>query len=100
MEYLVFAIIAIVIFLVLLLIVKVERFRIRANALFLEAEKNWEESEKFNEVCSNLYPHLPAFLGIFINEDDFRFIVQYIYDNTRKVAKDILADGKLDGKGN
>ena len=46
MEYLVFAIIAIVIFLVLLLIVKVERFRIRANALFLEAEKNWEESEK------------------------------------------------------
>lgn len=99
MEYLVIGGIALIVFIILFVIVKVEKFRNRANALFLEAEKNWQDEDKFSEVCNNLYPHLPAFLAIFINEEDFKNLVQAIYDQTRAVAKDILADGKLDGKG-
>lgn len=99
MEYLIIGGIALIVFIILFVIVKVEKIRNRANALFLEAEKNWQNEDKLSEVCRNLYPHIPAFLAIFINEEDFKKIVQVIYDQTRSTAKDILADGKLDGKG-
>lgn len=94
MEYIIFGIIALLIFVGLLLIVKVEKLRNRANALFLEAEKNITE-DKFDYVCENLYMYIPNILKIFIDEELFAEIVQIIYDNTREIAHDLLDDGKL-----
>lgn len=94
MEYLIIGIIALVVFIVMLLIIKVEKLRNRANALFLEAEKNITE-DKFNYVCENLYDYVPVIIKIFITDDTFREIVQFLYDNTRNIAKDLLDDGKL-----
>ena len=94
MEYILIGIIALVVFIILLLIIKVEKLRNRANALFLEAEKNITE-EKFDYVCENLYMYIPNILKIFIDEELFGRIVQMIYDNTREIAHDLLDDGKL-----
>ncbi len=94
MEYILFGIIALLIFVGLLLIIKLETLRNKANALFLEAEKNITE-DKFAYVCENLYMYLPNILKIFIDEDLFGHIVQIIYDNTREIAHDLLDDGKL-----
>ena len=94
MEYIVIGAIALIVFIILLLIIKVETLRNRANALFLEAEKNVTE-DKFQYVCDNLYDYVPTVIKIFITDDTFREIVQFLYDNTRQVAKDLLDDGKL-----
>lgn len=94
MEYILIGIIALVVFTILLLIIKVEKLRNRANALFLEAEKNITE-DKFDYVCENLYMYIPNILKIFIDEELFGRIVQIIYDNTREIAHDLLDDGKL-----
>ena len=94
MEYILIGIIALVVFTILLLIIKVEKLRNRANALFLEAEKNITE-DKFDYVCENLYMYIPNILKIFIDEELFGRIVQMIYDNTREIAHDLLDDGKL-----
>ena len=94
MEYILIGIIALVVFTILLLIIKVEKLRNRANALFLEAEKNITE-DKFDYVCENLYMYIPNILKIFIDEELFGKIVQMIYDNTREIAHDLLDDGKL-----
>lgn len=94
MEYILIGIIALVVFTILLLIIKVETLRNRANALFLEAEKNITE-DKFDYVCENLYMYIPNILKIFIDEELFGRIVQIIYDNTREIAHDLLDDGKL-----
>ena len=77
-----------------MLILKVESFRNRANALFLEAEKNVTE-DKFQYVCDNLYDYVPTIIRVFITDETFKEIVQFLYDNTRRVAKDLLDDGKL-----
>lgn len=97
MEYILIGIVALVVFIILLLIIKVETLRNRANALFLEAEKNITE-DKFNYVCENLYMYIPNILKIFIDEDLFERIVQMIYNRTREIAKDLLSDGKLNNK--
>lgn len=94
MEYLIIGIVALIVFLLLLLVIKVEALRNRANALFLEAEKNITE-DKLNYVCENLYNYVPNIIKLFIGEDSFKQIVQMIYDNTRKVAHDLLDDGCL-----
>lgn len=93
MEYLIIGIIAVVAFLILLLIIKVETLRNRANALFLEAEKNITE-DKFNYVCRNLYDYVPAIIKAFITDDTFVEIVQKLYDKTREIAHDLLDDGE------
>lgn len=98
MEYLIIGIVALIVFLLLLLVIKVEALRNRANALFLEAEKNITE-DKFNYVCENLYNYVPNIIKLFIGEDSFKQIVQMIYDNTRKVAHDLLDDGKINHSG-
>ena len=93
MEYAIVGGLGIFVVVVLLLIIKVETLRNRANALFLEAEKNITE-DKFNYVCENLYGYVPNVAKIFLNEDTFKVIVQKIYDSTRELAKDLLDDGK------
>lgn len=94
MEYIIIGSIALAVFIFLFTIIKVEKLRNRANALFLEAEKYITE-DKLEYVCSNLYKYIPNILKLFLNEDFFKQIVQMIYDNTREVAHDILDDGKL-----
>ncbi len=94
MEYIIIGSIALAVFIFLIMIIKVEKLRNRANALFLEAEKYVTE-DKFEYVCSNLYKYIPNVLKLFLDEPFFKQIVQMIYDNTREVAHDILDDGKL-----
>lgn len=94
MEYALIGIIAIILFVFLITIIKVEKLRNRANALFLEAEKNITE-DKFEYVCENLYNYIPTIITIFISYELFKKVVQVIYDNTRKIAHDLLDDGKL-----
>lgn len=99
MEYLTIGGIALAVFIFLLVIIKVEALRNRANALFLEAEK-YVTKDKLEYVCDNLYTyllksHIPSVVKLFVNEELFREIVQMIYNNTRKLAYDILDDGKL-----
>lgn len=93
MEYLIIGGIAIAVFIFLFLIIKVEALRNIANALFLEAEKHVTE-DKLEYVCNNLYGYLPSILKLFINEQFLKELVQMIYDHTRKIAKDLLDDGK------
>jgi len=81
----------------LFVIIKVEKIRNRANALFLQAEKYITE-DKLKYVADNLYRYVIAtvpFIEIFIKDTLFIKIVQYLYDRTRKTAKDLLDDGKL-----
>lgn len=94
MEYIIMIGIALLVFLALFLIIKVEKIRNRANALFLEAEKH-VDSNKLQYVCDNLYSYIPSSFKLFINEQLFSEIVQVIYDRTRRIAKDLLDDGKL-----
>lgn len=94
MEYLIIGGIALAVFIFLLVIVKVEGLRNRANALFLEAEKHVTE-DKLEYVCENLYTYIPGAFKLFINEELFKEIVQMIYNNTREIAHDILDDGKF-----
>ena len=94
MEYIIIGSIAIAVFIFLLLIIKVEALRNKANALFLEAEKHVTE-DKLQYVCSNLYIYyLPNVAKKFICQDLFTEIIQLIYDKSRKLAKDLLDDGK------
>ena len=95
MEYIIIGSIALAVFIFLFTIIKVEKLRNRANALFLEAEKYITE-DKFEYVCSNLYKYISNVLKLFLDEQFFREIVQMIYDNTREVARDLLDNGKLD----
>ena len=93
MEYIIIGAIALVVFIILLLIIKVEALRNKANALFLEAEKNITE-DKFNYVCANLYVYLPSFAKLFISDEAFQELVQKLYDSSRELAHDLLDDGK------
>ena len=94
MEYIIIASIALVVFIILLVIIKVEKIRNRANALFLEAEK-YVTNDKLEYVCDNLYTYIPGAFKLFISDELFKEIVQKIYDNTRNLARDILDDGKF-----
>lgn len=89
MEYIIIGSIALAVFIFLFTVIKVEKLRNRANALFLEAEKYITE-DKFKYVCDNLYKYIPNILKLFLDEDFFKQIVQMIYDNTREVARDLL----------
>ena len=93
MEYIIIGIIALIVFVFLLLIIKVEALRNRANALFLEAEKNITD-DKFNYVCANLYLYTPSFIKLFFSEEAFQELVQKLYDSSRELAHDLLDDGK------
>ena len=94
MEYIVIGVIALLVFVGLLIIIKIEKVRNRANALFLQAEKYVTE-DKLQYVCDNLYAYLPSIAQIFITEELFKRIVQGLYDKSRKLAKDLLDDGIL-----
>lgn len=94
MEYLTIGGIALAVFIFLLVIIKVEALRNRANALFLEAEKHVTK-DKLEYVCDNLYTYIPGAFKLFISDELFKEIVQMIYNNTRKLAYDILDDGKF-----
>lgn len=93
MEYIIIGSIVLIVFIFLLLIIKVETLRNKANALFLEAEKNITDS-KFNYVCANLYTYLPSMAKLFISDEAFRELVQKLYDSSRELAHDLLDDGK------
>lgn len=96
MEYLIIGVIALLVIVGLLLIIKVEKIRNRANALFLQAEKYVTE-DKLQYVSDNLYEYVTAtipFIGMFIKDEAFRTIVQKLYDETRMLARDLLDDGK------
>lgn len=92
MEYLTIASIALAVFIFLLVIIKVEALRNRANALFLEAEKYVTE-DKLKYVCDNLYTYIPGIFKLFVNDELFKEIIQMIYNNTREIARDLLDDG-------
>lgn len=96
MEYIIIASIAIAVFIFLYLIIKVEKIRNVANALFLEMEKNCSNigAIKLDHVCDKVYKYLPSILKLFISEDFLKDIVQMLYNSSRKIAKDLLDDGK------
>lgn len=97
MEYLIIGGIALIVFIILFVIVKVEKIRNRANALFLQAEKYVTE-DKLQYVSENLYEYVTStipLIGMFIKDELFKEIVQMLYDNTRNLAKDLLDDGEL-----
>lgn len=98
MEYLIIGGIALAVFIFLLVIIKVEVLRNRANALFLEAEKYVTE-DKLEYVCDNLYIYIPAIVKMFIDEELFKEIIQMIYNNTREIARDLLDDGHFNKSG-
>lgn len=92
MEYLVISAIALLVMVGLLIIIKVEKVRNRANALFLQAEK-YVTDDKLQYVSENLYEYVTStipFIGMFIKDELFKEIVQKLYDNTRDLAKDLL----------
>ena len=93
MEYIITGSIAIAVFIFLVLIIKVEKIRNRANALFLEAEKKIEKNH-MKYVCDNLYKYIPNIVKMFVNKDLFEKVIQMIYDHSRNLAKDLLDDGK------
>lgn len=97
MEYVYLTLGIIVILIGCYILLQIKAIRNRANALFLEAEKNITE-DKLEYVASNLYECLPNIVRLFLNYDGFLVIVQKIYDKTRKIAKDLLNDGKFNGK--
>lgn len=93
MEYIIVGSIALAVFIFLLIIIKVEGIRNKANALFLEAEKNITDN-KFNYVCANLYMYMPSIAKLFISDEVFRELVQMLYDKSRELAYDLLDDRK------
>lgn len=94
MEYILIGAIALIVFIILFLFIKVDVLRNKANALFLQAEKYVTE-DKLQYVSENLYENAPSIFRWVFNEDEFRDLVQMIYDSTRKTAKDLLDDGEL-----
>ena len=94
MEYILIGVVALIVFIVLFLFIKVDVLRNKANALFLQAEKYVTE-DKLQYVSENLYENAPSIFRWVFNEDEFRDLVQMIYDSTRKTAKDLLDDGEL-----
>jgi hypothetical protein len=99
MEYLIIGVIALIVFVALLIIIKVEQVRNRAKALFLQAEKYVTE-DKLEYVCTNLYNFLSSttignIITFFLKEEAFKEIIQKLYDNTRKMAFDLLDDGEF-----
>ena len=78
-------------------LLQVKSIRDKAQALFLEAEKNIDDN-KLEYVAGNLYDRLPTIIRLFLNLDGFVVIVQKIYDKTRSLAQDVLNDGKFNGK--
>ena len=104
MEYLIIGGIALIVFIVLMIIIKVKQVRDRVLALFLQAEKYVTE-DKMEYVCENAYNFIStltiasipigSIVTFFLKQETFNEIVQKMYDNTRKIAKDILDDGKL-----
>lgn len=97
MEYLYIVLGLVAAIIAVFLLLQVKAIRDKANALFLEAEKNITK-DKLEYVSSNLYYALPSYIRIFLNEEGFYIVVQKIYDKSRKLAKDILNDGKINGK--
>ena len=75
MEYLIIGAIALLVIVGLLLIIKVEKLRNRANALFLQAEKYVTE-DKLQYVSDNLYENAPAIFRLIFDEEDFKHLVQ------------------------
>lgn len=97
MEY-VYLIVGIIVVLIgCYILLQVKGIRDKANALFLEAEKNITEN-KLEYVAYNLYDKLPSIVKLFLNPEGFIVIVQKMYDKTRKIAEDLLNDGKFNGK--
>lgn len=94
MEYLLIGGIALVVFIIFFIIITVKQIRDRANALFLQAEKYVTE-DKLLYVSENLYEYLPTVAKIFLKPEGFDRTVQKLYDKTRRLAKDLLDDGKL-----
>lgn len=94
MEYILIGVVTLIVFIVLFLFIKVDVLRNKANALFLQAEKYITE-DKLQYVSDNLYENAPSIFRWVFNEDEFRDLVQMIYDSTRKTAKDLLDDGEL-----
>lgn len=95
MEYILIAGIAIAVFVFLFIVIKVEKLRNIANALFLEMEKREADNVfKFTYACDKIYSYLPSVAKLFISEEFLRDIVQMLYDKTRRVARDLLDDGK------
>ena len=89
--------ISIIVFITLFVIIKYDKVRNRANALFLQAEKYVTE-DKLQYVSDNLYQYVTGtipLIGIFIKDEAFKQIVQKLYDETRDLAKDLLDDGKI-----
>ena len=93
MEYLIIGAIALLVIVGLLIIIKVEKVRNRANALFLQAEKYVTE-DKLQYVSDNLYENIPAIFRLIFDEEDFKHLVQVLYDNTRNLARDLLDNRK------
>lgn len=94
MEYILIGAIALIVFIILFLFIKVEALRNKANALFLQAEKYVTE-DKLQYVSENLYENAPSIFRLIFNEEDFKELVQMLYNHTRNMAKDLLDDGKL-----
>ena len=97
MEYAFTIIGSVVILIGCYILLQVKVIRDRARALFLEAEKNIT-ADKLNYVTFNLYSKFPKYVTFFLPYASFKVIVQKIYDETRKVARDVLNDGKINGK--
>ena len=97
MNYVYLAIAMILILIAGYILLQIEKIRDRANALFLEAEKHIDD-DKLEYVASNLYDKLPNIIKLFLNYEGFKVIVQKIYDKTRRIARDLLSDGKFNGK--
>ena len=97
MNYVYLAIGIILFLIAVYVLLQIKVIRDRANALFLEAEKNIDE-DKLNYVASNLYNRLPGYITFILSYGSFEIIVQKIYDKTREIAKDLLNDGKFNGK--
>ena len=97
MEYLVIGAIALLVLVGLLIIIKLEKVRNRANALFLQAEKYVTE-DKLQYVSENLYEYVTStvpFIGMFIKDELFKEIIQKLYDSARNLAKDLLDNRQI-----
>jgi hypothetical protein len=104
MEYFVIGGIALVVFIILTVMIKVKQVRDRVLALFLQAEKYVTE-DKMEYVCENAYNFIStlsiagiqigSIVTFFLKQETFNEIVQRMYDKTRSLAKDILDDGKI-----
>ena len=97
MEYVYTSIGVVLALIAIYVLLQVKSIRDKVQALFLEAEKNIDE-DKLEYVACNLYDRLPAIVRLFISLGGFMIIVQKIYNKTRKLAKDVLSDGKFNGK--